>query len=101
MQPRLDLRLSQRLIMTPQLQQPSSCCNCPALNCKKPSRNNSKKPLLEEGSSELEDPRRRQALPTRARIRARVKRKRRTLQEKPAEMKPAGGVDWSVGRVFR
>ncbi len=78
MQPRLDLRLSQRLIMTPQLQQ--------AIKLLQLSRLELQQALTQQSSKTR---RRRQALLKRVRIQARSSGMRRTLQEKPAEMKPA------------
>src|SRR5437867_10998255 len=57
MQPRLDLRLSQRLIMTPQLQQAIKLLQLSRLELQQAlTQQLEENPLLEEGSSELEDP---------------------------------------------
>ncbi|TLY31488.1 MAG: RNA polymerase factor sigma-54 [Nitrospirae bacterium] len=57
MQPRLDLRLSQRLIMTPQLQQAIKLLQLSRLELQEAlTQQLEENPLLEEGSSELEDP---------------------------------------------
>src|SRR2546428_6392431 len=56
MQPRLDLRLSQRLIMTPQLQQAIKLLHLPRLELQEAlTQQLEENPLLEEGSQELED----------------------------------------------
>src|SRR5713101_4730463 len=56
MQPRLDLRLSQRLIMTPQLQQAIKLLQLSRLELQEAlTQQLEENPLLEEGSSELED----------------------------------------------
>src|SRR5437879_2271780 len=57
MQPRLDLRLSQRLIMTPQLQQAIKLLQLSRLELQEAlTQQLQENPLLEEGNSELEDP---------------------------------------------
>src|SRR5207245_8566269 len=57
MQPRLDLRLSQRLIMTPQLQQAIKPPQLSRLELQEAlTQQPEENPLLEEGSTELEDP---------------------------------------------
>ena len=57
MQPRLDLRLSQRLIMTPQLQQAIKLLQLSRLELQEAlTQQLEENPLLEEGSTELEDP---------------------------------------------
>src|SRR5207249_8696646 len=57
MQPRLDLRLSQRLIMTPQLQQAIKLLQLSRLELQEAlTQQLEESPLLEEGSSELEGP---------------------------------------------
>src|SRR5207247_9132103 len=57
MQPRLDLRLSPRLIMTPQLQQAIKLLQLSRLELQQAlTQQLEENPLLEEGSSELEDP---------------------------------------------
>jgi RNA polymerase sigma-54 factor len=57
MQPRLDLRLSQRLIMTPQLQQAIKLLQLSRLELQQAlTQQLEENPLLEEGSQELEDP---------------------------------------------
>src|SRR2546425_12683125 len=56
MQPRLDLRLSQRLIMTPQLQQAIKLLQLSRLELQEAlTQQLEENPLLEEGSQELED----------------------------------------------
>jgi len=56
MQPRLDLRLSQRLIMTPQLQQAIKLLQLSRLELQQAlTQQLEENPLLEEGSQELED----------------------------------------------
>src|SRR3989442_12668310 len=56
MQPRLDLRLSQRLIMTPQLQQAIKLLQLSRLELQEAlTQQLEENPLLEKGSQELED----------------------------------------------
>src|SRR5947199_130260 len=56
MQPRLDLRLSQRLIMTPQLQQAIKLLQLSRLELQEAlTQQLEENPLLEDGTTELED----------------------------------------------
>src|SRR5438128_7864504 len=56
MQPRLDLRLSQRLIMTPQLQQAIKLLQLSRLELQEAlTQQMEENPLLEEGAAELEE----------------------------------------------